>query len=123
MRRSKEIARLPMPERLEPKNTARSLPASVRIYFYSLYNDASGKFKELLASVGNKDAIHGNRLFDRHHAVTMIKAAASKSSDTTVTSAVDGDIYKCIAVLMRGEGIGLKLRRRDYTRLTHQAAE
>jgi len=120
----KGVARLPMPERLEPKITKRSLATSVRIYFYTLYNDASGKFKGLLASVGNKDSKTGNRLFDRHEAVGLIKLAAREAKDTATTGALDGDVYKCIVNLMRENKIGLRLRRQGYQNLTHtQAAE
>ena len=117
-----EVARLPMPERLEPKKTSRSLATSVRVYFYTLYNATNAKFRELLASVGNKDAITGNRLFDRHEAVGMIKAAATKAEDSLTTTAKDGDIYRCLVNLMRQNDMGLKLRRREYNRLTHQQA-
>jgi predicted butyrate kinase (DUF1464 family) len=121
MAKQTEVVRLPMPDHLEPKSTSRSLSASVKIYFYTLYNETSGKFRELLASIGNKDAIHKNRLFDRHYAVGMVKDAAKKSGDAAVANAVDGDIYKCIVNLMRGEGLSLKLRRQAYANLTHQA--
>ena len=110
-----------MPVRLEPKVTKRSLTASVKIYFYTLYNAADGKFKEFLASVGNKDAITGNRMFDRGEAVAMILAAAKESKDTGTANAKKGDIYKCIVQFMRAEGLGLKLRKQEYQRLTHQA--
>jgi len=115
-----EVARLPVPERLEPKKTSRSLVTSVRIYFYTLYNATSATFRELLASVGNKDAIHGNRLFDRHVAVGMIKKAAIDAKDTLTATANDGEVYRCIVGIMRQNDMGLKLRRRDYQRLTHQ---
>jgi hypothetical protein len=117
-----EIVTLPMPERLEPKSTTRSLTVSVRMYFYALYNSADGKFRNLLASVGNTDSITGNRLFDRHEAVVMIKAMASKAGDTMTTSAKDGHVYRCLVGLMRNNALGLKLRRREYNRLTHQQA-
>jgi len=119
---NEEVARLPVPTRLEPKNISRSLATSVRIYFYTLYNATNAKFRDLLASVGNKDAVTGNRLFDRHEAVGMIKAAATKAEDTLTTSAKDGDVYRCIVNLMRQNDMGLKLRRREYQRLTHQQA-
>jgi len=115
-----EITRLPMPDKLEPKVSSRSLAMSVRNYFYSLYNNAKA-FRDLLASVGNKDAMTGNRLFDRHEAVGLIKQAAKKADDPIVLGAKDGDVYRCIVNLMRQNDMGLKLRRREYTRLTHQA--
>jgi hypothetical protein len=110
-----------MPEHLEPKSTKRSLAISVRMYFYALYNAANGTFKDLLASVGNKDAITGNRLFDRHDAVGMIKDTAKKADDSIVQNAKDGDIYKVLVNILRYEGMGLKIRRQEYQRLTHQA--
>jgi hypothetical protein len=117
---SKEAPRLPMPERLEPKVTKRTLMMNVRHYFYSLYNSANTGFKELLASVSNKDAITGNRLFDRRDAVTMIKDAAKAVKDTTTTNAKDGEIYKCLSNLMRQNKIGLQLRREKYRDVSHQ---
>jgi hypothetical protein len=115
-----EVARLPVPERLEPKKTARSLMQSVRIYFYSLYNSTNAAFRDLLASVGNTDSKTGNRLFDRHNATLMIKEAAKKAEDVTVLGAKDGEIYQCIVRVMRQNNLGLKLRRAEYKRLTHQ---
>jgi len=121
MTERREVARLPMPERLEPKNTKRSLATSVRIYFYTLYNASNSKFRELLASVGNKDAVTGNRLFDRYQAVEMIKSAAKDAKDTITQTAKEGDVYRCMVNVMRGEKLGLSLRRKEYERLTHQA--
>ena len=115
-----EITRLPMPPRLEPKQTKRSLMISVRGYFYNLYNATNAKFRDLLASVSNQDAITGNRLFDRHDAVGMIKKAAEDAKDALTAQAKDGDIYRCLVHLMKGNDLGLKLRRREYERLTHQ---
>jgi hypothetical protein len=114
------IARMPMPERLEPKPTKHRLATKVRDYCYELYNAANGRFKSFLASVNNKDAITGNRLFDRHEAVGMIKAAAKDAKDGTVTGASDGDIYRYIVAFMRTNQIGLKIRRQGYKALTHQ---
>lgn len=115
-----EPARLPIPERLEPPKSTRSLMSSVRIYFYTLYNATNAKFRDLLVSVGNKDAITGNRLFDRHDAVGMIKDAAKKAEDSIVSNAKDGDIYRCIVNLMSKNGMGLRVRRQQYRQLTHE---
>jgi hypothetical protein len=128
-KRTKEVAerRVPLPDHVEPKNVQRHLMASVRIYFYALYNSADKTFKEWLISVGNKDALTGNRLFDRHQATLMVRTAADKANDHIVTAAKDGDIYRCIVNLMRGEGWGLKLRRAEQLTLpatpTEQPAE
>lgn len=116
-----EVARLPMPEHLEPKLSSRSLLLSVRNYFYPLYN-TDANFKDLLAAVGNKDAITGNRLFDRHNAVGMIKSMAKEVKDSVVVNAKDGEVYRCIVGVMRENELGLKLRRREYQRVTHQMA-
>lgn len=116
-----EVARLPVPERLDPKSTARSLGASVRGYFFPLYNAPDGTFRGWLASVGNDDAVTGNRLFDRHNAVTAIKETAEKARDSLTASARDGDVYKHVVNIMRNHGMGLRLRRREYQRLTHQS--
>jgi hypothetical protein len=111
---------LPLPIRLEPVQTKRSLMANVRIYFYSLYNQTDGKFRTFLASVSNDDAITGNRLFDRHDAVGMIKGLAKEAKDQATGNAKDGEIYKCLVNLMRANQLGLKIRRAEYQRLTHQ---
>lgn len=116
-----EVVRLPGPERLEPKQTKRSLMISVRVYFYSLYNGTNSKFRELLWSVGNKDSVHNaNRMFDRHEAVGMIRERAKEAKDTVTISAKDGHIYHCLVNLMRAEGLGIKLRRSQYRELTQQ---
>jgi hypothetical protein len=120
MSKPTEVTRLPIPDRLEPKKTSRSLATSVRIYFYTLYNAAKA-FRDLLASVGNEDAIHGNRLFDRHVAVGLIKKAAIDAKDMLTAEANDGEIYRHIVNLMRNEKMGLKLRRQQYQQMTHQA--
>jgi hypothetical protein len=52
---------------------------SVRNYFYALYNATNATFREMLVSVGNKDSKTGNRLFDRHVAVGMVKEAAKRA--------------------------------------------
>jgi len=114
------IPTLPLPDHLEPKKTTRSLAASVRIYFYALYNVASTGFKEMLVSVGNKDAKTGNRLFDRHIAVGMVKTAAKEAKDSETANAKDGDIYQIIVALMRTNNIGQRLRRQQYKQLTQQ---
>lgn len=117
----REVARLPMPDHLEPKDAFRSLMSSVRIYFYTLYNATDKTFRNLLASVGNKDSITGNRLFDRYEAVAMVKTVAGKSNDAVTEGAKPGDIYRCIVNLLRQNDMGLRIRRREYQRLTHQA--
>jgi hypothetical protein len=117
---SREVVRLQMPERLEPKNTARTLMVSVRGYFYALYNSTNKAFVDLLASVGHKDSIHGNRLFDRHVAVGMIKKAALDAKDTFTANAKDGDVYRCIVNLMSQHDMGLKLRRSQYRAIMQQ---
>jgi hypothetical protein len=118
-----EIVRLPIPERLVPRNAARSLQTNVRSYFYSLYNSNAATFRNLLVSVGNKDAVTGNRLFDRHVAVGLIKTAAKEAQDTITLNAKDGDVYKCLVVCMRShDELKLKLRRQQYDQLTHQQA-
>jgi hypothetical protein len=114
-----EVAQLPIPDRLEPKRTKRSLGTCVRMYFYPLYNASASTFRDLLRSVGNKDSKNGNRLFDRHVAVGMIKKAAIEAKDSSTAEAVDGDIYKIIVDIMRSNNLGLKLRRFEYKRLAH----
>jgi hypothetical protein len=116
-----EVARLPVPERLEPKNLKRTLAMNVRGYFYQLYNAGNKAFQDLLVSVGNKDSLTGNRLFDRHNAVSMVKKAAAEAKDKITQDAKDGDIYRYIVHLMNENKLGLKLRRSEYERLTHQA--
>jgi hypothetical protein len=116
-----EVARLPVPDHLEPKSTARNLATLVRGYFYPLYN-SSVAFRDLLASVGNKDAITGNRLFDRLRAVDMIKEAATEAKDSLTTRAKEGEIYKHLVHVMGAEGMSLKQRRQAYQSLTHQQA-
>ena len=115
---STEVTRLPLPDRLEPTISSRSLGTSVKIHFYALYNAANSKFKEWLTAVGNKDAITGNRNFDRHEAVLMIKAAAKTAADTVVMNAKDGDVYKHLTHLMRKNNLGLRVRRQEYRRIT-----
>jgi hypothetical protein len=92
---------------------------NVRIYFYQLYNATNGKFRTWLESVGNEDAVTGNRMFDRHEAVTMIKEAAASNKDAATSTAKAGDVYHCVVILLRENGLSLKLRRADYKRLTH----
>lgn len=116
-------AQLPMPERLEPKTSARSLAASVRRYFYAVYN-SDPKFKTYLASVGNKDAITGNRHFDRHVAVEFLKEAAKAASDDCFKNVTDGEVYKYLThEIARWDDLKLKHRRLEYQRFTQQAAE
>ena len=116
-----EVTRLPLPDRLEPTVSSRTLMSSVKIHFYALYNATNSKFKEWLVAVGNKDAITGRRDFDRHEATIMIKSAAKTAADTVVMNAKDGDIYKCIVHLMRKNNLGLRVRRQEYQRITHTA--
>lgn len=116
-----EIVRLPMPDHLEPDSTSRSLMVSVRMYFFALYNAADKTFQKYLGSVGNKDSVTGNRLFDRHEAVRMIKKTAKEAKDGVTENAYDGDIYKCIVSLMRKKGMGQRLRSQQYRELTHRA--
>jgi hypothetical protein len=119
-----EVTRLPVPTKLEPKSAKRTLMMSVRSYFYTLYNADSDKFRELLGSVGNKDAVTGNRYFDRHEAVKMIKEAAIKAQDDSTVEALDGDVYRCLVNVMRGHAeLSLKWRRQQYLQFTQQAAE
>jgi hypothetical protein len=68
--------------------------------FYSLYA-TSDAFRELLSSAGNEDSKTGNRMFDRHVAVRMIKNAAADAKDSVTATAKDGDIYKHVVALMR----------------------
>jgi hypothetical protein len=111
------ITRLPLPERLEPKNAKRSLLQNARGYFYALYNSDDDTFRDLLASVGNKDAVTGNRLFDRHQAVGMMKEQAKRANDTITLEAKDGDIYRCLVKLMNGhDDLSLKQRRITWDR-------
>jgi len=114
-----EVPQLPVPVKLEPRNTARTLSVQVSGYFYSLWSVEA--FRNFLASVGNKDSITGNRLFDRYRAVAMIKAAAAKAEDKITENAKDGDIYKYVVHLMGKNGMGLQTRRKQYNALTHQA--
>jgi hypothetical protein len=116
-----DVATLPLPEHLEPKKTKRSLMTSVRIYFYALYNAADGTFKKFLASVGNKDSVTKHRIIDRVRAIDMIKASAKDAKDSITGTAKDGDILKCLSKIMLENGQGLKLRRREYQRLTQSA--
>jgi hypothetical protein len=109
-----------MPDRLTPKANTRSLAASVRIYFFALYNSANTAFKDMLASVGNRDAKTGNRLFDRHEAVKQIKEAAKAAKDTETADALDGEIYKHVVHILSKQGLGLKLRRAQYAQLTRE---
>jgi len=115
------MTRLPMPAHLPPQaNPARSLAIKVNGYFRALY-ESTARFRELLASVGNKDAILGNRLFDRHEAVALIKKAAAEAKDSLTADANDGEVYKYLSRAMGKNGLGLRLRREAYKALTHQA--
>lgn len=112
-----------MPDKVVPKSTNRTLMASVRTYFYQLYNAGNGMFKKYLASVNNKTAITKNRMFDRAKAVDMIVVAADKADDKATAEAAPGEIYRCIVHIMNGhEALRLKSRRAEYQRLQHQPA-
>jgi hypothetical protein len=113
------IVQVPLPEKLEPKMTTRSLMISVRLYFYALYNAADGVFKSFLGSVSNKDAVTKNRTADRVRAVDMIKASAK--DDQVIKTAYDGDIIKCMSKIMSDHGQGLKVRREKFHQLTKPA--
>ena len=114
---------LPMPERLEPKATNKTLAASVRRYFYAVYN-SDPKFKTYLASVGNKDAITGNRGFDRHVAVEFLKDAARAASDDCFKDVIDVEIYKHLShEISKWDDLKLRYRRLEFQRFTQQAAE
>jgi len=117
-----EVTRLPIPETLEPKNIKRSLLQNVRGYFYPLYNSTDNSFRELLVSVGNEDAITGNRMFDRYQAVERIKQAATKANDTITSQASYGDVYKCLVKVMNGHPeLKPKLRRIEHRRFEQAA--
>ena len=110
---------LPVPGRLDPPQNTRTLMVSVAAAFYVLYN-SNPAFRRLLASVANLDSVTGNRMFDRHQAVLLIKDAANKSNDRVIITASDGAIYKCLVTLLKRNGLGLRDRRIEYARLTHQ---
>jgi len=117
------VVRLPLPTHLDPQNSTRALKSSVRVYFEQLFN-SSEAFRDYLASVGNRDSITKNRLFDRHNAILMIKASAKKAGDSFVEGADEGIVYKHVVSIMRDRGLGLRVRRAAYLQLTHmQAAE
>lgn len=119
-RKSKEVARpLPMPAHLEPQGTEMSLAPRVRGYFYDLYNAANSAFRGLLESVDNKTAKTGNRYFDRHEAVRLIKDAAEDAKDGVTQNAKDGEIYRHIVNILRNHDLGLKQRRLEYKRQPH----
>jgi hypothetical protein len=117
-----EVYRLPVPERLEPKNAERSLLQSVRNYFYPLWRENEA-FRERLGTVGNKDALTGNLHFDRHEAVTMIKSAANEAKDKAIANAKDGIIYKHLVTIMKQHPeLRPKQRRLEYARMEQQQA-
>ena len=124
---SGEVVRLPIPDHLEPAASSRALITAVRGYFYVLYNNRAAQgatFREYLKSIGNDDAVTKNRTFDRHEAVRMIKKQATDANDTATADAADGKVYECMVAVMRAHPeLRLRLRRRDYERLTQQAAE
>jgi hypothetical protein len=110
---------LPMPVRLEQKRTSRSLMSAVRGYFYPAYNTNS-RFRRHLASVGNDDSVTLNRMFDRFVSVSIIRDMARTAKDSMTAEAPEGLVYQCLVHIMRGEKLGLKLRREQYRLLTHQ---
>jgi hypothetical protein len=115
-----KVFRLPVPEHLEPKHIKRSLLQKVRDYFVLLYN-ARTDFREFLVATGNDDAITLNRVFDRHNAVLMIRAAATKANDTTMEQAEDGIIYKHLNTVMKDyPELRPKQRRLEYKRQQRQ---
>lgn len=122
-----DIVQLPVPDKLDPKVTKRALMTNVRLRFFQLWHSAEAKvktsFHQLMASVGSKDSINKNRGYDRAKAVDMIVAAAAKDGDVVVVDAAPGDILKCLSLIMAENGMGLRLRRREYQRLTHSPAE
>jgi hypothetical protein len=123
--RSLASIRVALPERIEPRSTARSLGASVRFFFIPLFNN-SEDFRAYLASVGNEDSITKNRLFDRFKAITMLVATARDAGDYVLPQATEGEIYKHITNIMRREGLGLRARkafqRREAARLLAEQA-
>jgi hypothetical protein len=122
---SNNLVQLPVPDRLDPARTRHSLMTNVRFRFFQLWNSAEAKvktqFHQLMASVGNDDSINKSRAYDRCKAVDMIVSAAG--ADATINGAKPGDILKCLSAIMRQNGMGLRLRRREYQRLTHAPAE
>ena len=122
-----EVVRLPVPDHLAPAASSRALITAVRGYFYNLYNNRAAQgasFREYLKSIGNKDAVTKNRIFDRHEAVRMIKKSATDANDASTADAADGQVYQCMVSVMRVHPeLRLRLRRADYQRLTRSAAE
>lgn len=116
-----QVVQLPLPDKLSPPKS-NTLLSAVRRYFYELYN-TNPTFKTYLASVGNKDAVTGNRFFDRHEAVKAIRDAAAEARDKCFDRVTDGIIYKHMTHIMNShEDLKLQARRRQYEQLT-QAAE
>lgn len=113
---------LPVPPKLEPKVTKRSLMERVRGYFYQLWNEVEDSFRVRLGTVGNADSVTGIRMFDRYEATDMIKKAGKDAKDPVIISAMTGDIYRCVVRLLRAHDMGLKLRREQYRQLTHTPA-
>jgi hypothetical protein len=118
---AKNLVQLPVPDKLDPKHTKRSLMTNVRLRFFQLWNSAEAKvkdtFHQLMASVSNDDSVNKSRSYDRAKAVDMIVSVAG--SDAVINGAKPGDILKCLSHVMRENGMGLRLRRREYARLTH----
>jgi hypothetical protein len=116
-----DLIQLPVPDRLDPQHTKHSLMTNVRLLFFRLWNGteakAKARFHQLMASVGNDDSVNKSRAYDRCTAVNMIVEAAG--ADSVINGAKPGDILKCLSVIMRQNGMGLRLRRREYQRLTH----
>jgi uncharacterized protein YecA (UPF0149 family) len=118
---TQNLVQLPVPDKLEPMHTKRSLMTNVRLRFFQLWNNAEAKLKtqfhQLMASVGNGDSVNKSRAYDRCKAVDMIVNVSG--NDTVINGAKPGDILKCLSVIMRENGMGLRLRRREFQRLTH----
>jgi hypothetical protein len=118
---TQNLVQLPVPDQLNQKHTKRSLMTNVRVLFFRLWNGAEVKakahFHQLMASVGNDDSVNKSRAYDRCKAVDMIVNASG--DDSVINGAKPGDILRCLSLIMRENGMGLKLRRREYQRLTH----
>lgn len=113
---------LPVPPKLEPKLTKRSLMERVRVYFYRLWNDVDDSFRTRLGSVSNADSVTGIRMFDRYEATDQIKKMGKDDKDPVIMSVLTGDIYRCVVRLLRIHDMGLKVRREQYRQLTHTPA-
>lgn len=118
------IVQLKVLDTLVQKTTKRSLMTNVRMRFFQLWNSGEAKaratFHKLMASTSNgDDSVNKSRVYDRCEAVNMIIAVAKEAKDAIVTDAKPGDILRCLAVIMRQNEMGLKLRRQQYKSLMH----